>query len=69
MIRTIIYLFFLYFVILCKGKKTIISYVLARQTQQPKTVKKLHLHTATSVLYKNKLLCVASRALRLSEKY
>ena len=38
-------LFFLYFVILFTGNKTIISYVLALQTQQPKTVKILNLHT------------------------
>ena len=47
-------------------------YVLAKQTQQPKTVKHyicILLNTATSVLHENKLLRVASRALRLSEKY
>ena len=42
-IRTIIS--FLFIFRYRKGKKIIISYVLAKQTQQPKTVKTLYLHT------------------------
>ena len=32
------HLFFLYFVILCKGRKTIVSYVLAKQTKTVKNI-------------------------------
>ena len=49
----------------------VVSYVLAKQTQQPKTIKTLHLYTgqySNFCLYKNKSLRVASRPLRLSEK-
>ena len=41
-IKTII---IIYLIILWTGNKTIISNVLAKQTQQPKTVKILNLHT------------------------